>query len=288
MYCVLILLTIQPNLYYSFFTGTPLHVTFALHMKNYFQLSSATGQEANWFLRDLKSNNHGIFNKSLHIKYERYFYDYLKEVRRVGDVEKLPREVLCLSAALHLGLSSTVYGLTTVDHTVTAKPQLFTLSCQHVEVDMATRRPSSNKAVLGVDEGDYPKLDPPPRYKFPDRPTSANMETRDYVTEDVIDTNKHATVTTYVAVFMKTVADNLKNRKYKTIKERDHNKLHIKEFLMVYHRESLLGDVMETYTWEDDVTPGCIHGEVRRSNILLAQCILLCFSSDIRKTNANL
>ena len=235
--------------------------------------------EYRWHTETLgTTNNCAVFTKTVHIKYLPYYYEFIGlVVQETGQCELLPRSVLLHSQAVHFGQTSTAMTVTAIDHTVESKPELFTITKTLIEVDMETRMPMNNKASLGLDEKDYPKSPHPPRYDFPAPPSGVNLQTAtDHVTDDVIDQNGHANMASYAAVFMKTVAENLKNSKYKTINETDHNKLHIKEFLMVYHRESLLGDVMETYTWEDDVTPGCIHGEVRRSNILLAQCTLLC------------
>ena len=146
----------------------------------------------------------------------------------------------------------------------------------------------NNKASLGLDEKDYPKLDNPPKFDLPRRPPGKGPRSIYQVTDTDIDLNGHVTTTTLTGIFMKAVAEGLQRADYTSIKEIEHNELRVREFWLINHREGMPGDVMETYTWEDDVTPGCIYGEVRSAGVLKVQAKLQCFNTGTDSTASKL
>ena len=98
----------------------------AIVIKNILCVRHADPVTKEWHTQTLnETNNCSTFLRSIHVIYDTYFYRYVNQVRNEGQVERLPRQLLCYNEALHFGQTSSVWGVTVTDLTEPARPELF-------------------------------------------------------------------------------------------------------------------------------------------------------------------
>ena len=220
-----------------------------------------------------------LFVKSLRFTFYDYFYAYMTNAKQDGFVFQLPSQVQCHNEAVHFGKTTTIYASTIIDHTRHHKPEIMKGIFSQVEVDKKTRRPASFKHALKLDESKYPKLpeDELPKYDVIN-PPDMKCTTKDYRVREVdIDGYKHTNLGVYIRLFMDEVDEGLKRKAYiSECFDTTGDTLRVREFVVDFHKESLLGEELRVLTWEQVDAPGTVHGQITRGDTLLTQCKLVC------------
>ena len=289
-----------------FVSGKCLYVTLAILTKSTEFLLAASTEERTWYRKVLSMGGVASFYKTLHIAWDDYFHDYIKQVNTYNDTYYLPRELCCSNKTLHFANTSATNSIAAVDHTLPGCPKLFTDTERRVHVALKTRKPVRKEEEIDINLPQLKTPTSPVRYNLPTKsPAIIDYCLHHRVRNKDIDENGHATFTTYIALFMKCVNGALREGKFKWLQNSRMNieMVYMDEFLVVYNKESHLGDNMSAVIWGEITRSGAdppetssepnklstvVYCHVERDDILLALCKLVFHTGNTANNQAKL
>ena len=245
----------------------PHRMAIPLFLKNFALAFHENPEENRWYMKTLdRSKECLLFIKSMHIKFSKNFYKFMENVVEEDNCVQLPRQVHCRTEALHFGNTSSMMACTVTDQSDTSKAELLKVVITHVLVNKKTRRPMSYNSVLKMPERSYPVLEKIPTHTFEDPPANLLPEREHRVIDFDIDGNKHTNIMVYIQMCNEAMEERLRG------KGSPIGQLQVEEFVLSFHQESMLGDVLQVVTWESVQSPATLHGQVRKGSVLLARC----------------
>merc|ERR1712150_1404 len=110
--------------------------------------------------------------------------------------------------------------------------------------------------------------------KYETPPLSANIShsRKKTIIDAYIDMNNHVNYKVYIWSVMEIVCECFRLKKYinNHLYGEDIRLVPMKDFLILFHGESFLGDTLDVMTWDKEEEPGIIHAHIYKNGKLLA------------------